>query len=204
MIEIKHIRKRDYKRAQQFAIQGMHLNWYMDSGLILNLYSKYFWHMELNRATKVYGAYVEDAFVGVLLADMRNEPKRYHRWWRTAFVGIFNILQHIFAGQGIDTYDMANQDMLSSFCKRNTSDGEIVFLAADPNSPIKGVGTALLAAFEADEKGKQIYLYTDDACTYQFYEHRGFKREEERDTVIAVGGRQVPLKCLLYAKRIPE
>lgn len=78
MIEIKGIRKQDYKKAQQFAIKGMHLDWYMDKGFILNLYSKYFWHMELNRATKVYGTYVDNIFVGVLLADMRNETKRYY------------------------------------------------------------------------------------------------------------------------------
>ena len=37
---------------------------------LLNLYAKYFWGMELNRATKAYGAYVGDQFVGVLLADI--------------------------------------------------------------------------------------------------------------------------------------
>lgn len=54
MIEVKEIRRRDYKKAQKFAIQGMHLDWYM----------------ELNRATKVYGAYVDNIFVGVLLAEI--------------------------------------------------------------------------------------------------------------------------------------
>lgn len=44
LIEIKEIRKNDYKKVQKFAIQGMHLDWYM----------------ELNRAIKVYGAYVND------------------------------------------------------------------------------------------------------------------------------------------------
>ena len=34
--------------------------------------------MELNRATKVYGAYADDIFVGVLLAEIKNEPKRYY------------------------------------------------------------------------------------------------------------------------------
>ena len=63
MIEIKKLRKRDYKKAQEFAIHGMHLNWYMDKGFVLGLYSKYFWHMELNRATKAYGAYIKDECV---------------------------------------------------------------------------------------------------------------------------------------------
>lgn len=66
LIEIKEIRRQDYKKAQKFAIQGMHLDWYMDSKDILDLYAKYFWYIELNHATKVYGAYVDGAFVGVL------------------------------------------------------------------------------------------------------------------------------------------
>lgn len=202
MIEIKEIRKQDYKKAQQFAIEGMHLNWYMDKGFILNLYSKYFWHMELNRATKCYGAYADNAFVGVLLADMKGEVKQYHRIWRTVFVKIFDVLQHIVAGKGVDGYDEANREMFTSFCRTNNPDGEIVFLAADPNCKIKGIGTALLSAFEAEERGKLIYLYTDDACTYQFYEHRGFLRSEEQEVLLDLGNKKVQLKCLLYSKTI--
>ena len=202
MIEVRKIRKQDYKKAQQFAIDGMHLNWYLDKGFILDLYSKYFWHMELNRATKVYGAYADDKFVGVLLADVKGEEKLYRSFWRTLFVRIFDSLQHIAAGEGVGAYDKANREMFSSFCQTNTPDGEIVFLAADPHCKIKGVGTALLSAFEANEKGKLIYLYTDNACTYQFYEHRGFTRSQERDIVIDLKNKCVPLKCLLYSKTI--
>ena len=68
----------------------------------------------------------------------------------------------------------------------------------------KGVGTALLSAFEKDESGKLIYLYTDNACTYQFYEHRGFERSEERQVVLDLDKRQVPLTCLFYTKKITE
>ena len=67
-----------------------------------------------------------------------------------------------------------------------------------------GVGTALLSAFEKDESGKLIYLYTDNACTYQFYEHRGFERSEERQVVLDLDKRQVPLTCLFYTKKITE
>lgn len=42
MIEIRELRRRDYKKTRRFAIQGMHLDWYMDSRWILSLYSKYF------------------------------------------------------------------------------------------------------------------------------------------------------------------
>ena len=128
MIEIKEVCKQDYKKAQKFAIQGMHLDWYMDSKVILDLYAKYFWYMELNRATKVYGAYADDIFVGVLLAEIKNEPKRYYSVSKAIYVKIFDWLQHLVAGKGVEEYDEANKDMYKSFCQKNNPDGEIIFL----------------------------------------------------------------------------
>ena len=202
MIEIREIRKQDYKKAQQFAIQGMHLDWYMDSKVVLNLYARYFWDMELNRATRAYGAYANDEFVGVLLADMKGETKKYHSIWRAVYVRFFDWMQRLVAGKGVGAYDEANQEMYRAFCDKCTPDGEIVFLAADPESKVKGVGTALLSALEADEQGKLVYLYTDNACTYQFYEHRGFVRSEERQIVLDLEKKKVSLTCLFYIKKI--
>ena len=202
MIEIREIRRQDYPKARQFAIQGMHLYWYVDSKSLLNLYARYFWGMELNRATRAYGAYVDGVFAGVLLADMKGEPKRHYSAWRAVYLRFFDWLQHRLAGAGVDSYDAANDAMYQAFCAQNTPDGEIVFLAADPESKARGIGTALLSALEADEPGKLVYLYTDNACTYQFYEHRGFNREQARSITMDLGGKQIPLECLLYAKKI--
>ena len=202
MIEIREIRRRDYKKAQQFAIQGMHFNWYTDSKIELKLYGKYFWYMELNRATRVYGAYADDEFVGVLLADMKGEPKRYHSRLRAAYVRFIDWVQRLAVGDGVETYDSANHEMYRAFCEEYTPDGEINFLAANPDSKIKGIGTALLSALEADEHGTLVYLYTDNACTYQFYEHRGFTRHGERQVVLDLKKKEVPLTCLLYTKKL--
>lgn len=96
----------------------MHLDWYMDSKVILDLYAKYFWYMELNRATKVYGAYVDDIFVGVLLAEIKNEPKRYYSVSKAIYVKIFDWLQHLVAGKSVEEYDEANRDIYKSFCQK--------------------------------------------------------------------------------------
>lgn len=196
------IRKKDYKKAQKYAIQGMHLDWYMDSKVILKLYARYFWNMELNRATRAYGAYVNDEFVGVLLADMKGEVKKYYNGWRAIYVRFFDWIQNLVAGKGVGEYDEANQEMYRTFCEKHTPDGEIIFFAANPDSGIKGVGTKLLSAFESDEQGKLVYLYTDNACTYQFYEHRGFTKSEERQIVLDLEKKKVPLTCLFYTKKI--
>lgn len=201
MIKIQELRRQDYKKARQFAIQGMHLYWYVSDKVSLNLYSRYFWNAELSCATRAYGAYIDDKFVGVLLADIKNEPKKYRSFWRTAYIRFFDWLQHFAAGKGVETYEKANREMYHALCEKNTPDGEIVFLAADPNSKIRGIGTALLSALEKDEQGKLIFLYTDNACTYPFYEHRGFIRYGEQQIVLDLEKKEVPLTCFLYAKK---
>lgn len=202
MIEIKELRKRDYKKARQFAIQGMHLYWYVSDKIRLNLYARYFLDMELSCATRAYGAYIDGEFVGILLANMKGESKKYRSIWRTAYIRFFDWLQHFAAGEGVETYDKANQEMLRAFCENNTPDGEIVFLAANPDSKVRGIGTALLSALEKDESGKIVYLYTDNACTYQFYEHRGFNRVGEQQIELNLEKKKVPLTCFLYAKKL--
>lgn len=58
-IEIADIRKKDYKKAIQFAIKGMHFEWYLDNKFLLNAYGRYFWYLEINRATQIFAAYVD-------------------------------------------------------------------------------------------------------------------------------------------------
>jgi ribosomal protein S18 acetylase RimI-like enzyme len=91
--------------------------------------------------------------------------------------------------------------MLNDYLKNANPDGEICFLAADPTIQGKGIGTLLLEELGRLEKGKLIYLYTDDNCTYQFYEHKGFERSEEKEIKMELGGKTVPLTCLLYSKQ---
>lgn len=101
MIKIQELRRRDYKKARQFAVQGMHLYWYVSDRTSLNLYARYFWDTELSNATRAYGAYVDGKFVGVLLADMKGESKRYRSIWRSAYIRFFDWLQRRAAGDGL-------------------------------------------------------------------------------------------------------
>lgn len=199
-IEIRELRKRDYGKAIQFAITGMHFNLYLDHKFLLHLYGRYFWYSELQCATQVIAAYLGDELAGVLLADMRGEKKRHWTIGQTIYVKIFMFLQNTFYKGGTSIYDVANREMLGEYLEKNQPDGQVVFLAADPNSKEKGIGTKLLEELERRERGKDIYLYTDDACTYEFYEHRGFVRSSEREVVLDFGNKKVPLKCFLYSK----
>ena len=201
-IEIKELRKKDYKKAIEFAITGMHFNRYLDSKALLKLYGTYFLYLELTRASQVIAAYMEGELVGVLLANIKGEQKKYGSFWKSLYVKIFVFLQNIFYKSGVNLYDKANKEMLLQYSKKNSPDGEIIFLAANPQIRVKGIGSKLLNELERRESGKKIYLFTDDGCTYQFYEHRGFERACEKDIVLDFGNKKVPIKCLLYSKVI--
>ena len=201
-IEIKSISKKDYKKAIRFAIKGMHFDWYLDSKFLLNAYGRYFWYLEMNRATQIFAAYAEDRLVGILLAEFKDEPRKHSSFWQKLYVKFVDVIQRLFFKDGAGLYEDTTKEQLAKYLESNTPDGEIIFLAADPDCKIKGVGTALLNALEEVEKGKTVYLHTDDACTYQFYEHRGFKRVQEKNIVLEMPKGKVPLKCLIYSKTI--
>lgn len=201
-IEIKDIRKADYKKAIQFAITGMHFDWYLDNQFLLNAYGRYFWYLAINRATQIFAAYVDGEFAGVILAEIKGEEKKQESFHQKIYIKFVNMIQKIFFRGGAGLYENTTKEQLAHYLKFNVPDGEIIFLAADPDCKVKGIGTALLNALKQKEKGKLLYLYTDDACTYQFYEHRGFERVEEKEIVLEMPKGKVPLKCFVYSKRI--
>lgn len=201
-IEIKDIRKKDYEKAIQFAIKGMHFDWYLNNKFLLNAYGRYFWYLEVNRATQILAAYVGDKFVGVLLAEIKGEEKKKQSFLQKIYVRLVDVIQKSFFKEGAGLYEDTTKEQLLHYLQSNTPDGEIVFLAADPACKIKGIGTALLNALEEKERGKTLYLYTDNACTYQFYEHRGFEKAEEKEIVLEMPKGKIPLKCFIYSKVI--
>lgn len=201
-IEIKQLNKRDFNTARKFAIEGMHLNWYTNNNFELYIYSKYFWYLEVSRATRALGAYMGDKLVGVLLVDIDNQPKIFNSIGYRLFIKFSSFIINLLYKNASNTYDNANKEILEKFKKNNETDGELNFFAVDPTIKGKGIGTLLLKELEKKEKGKQIYLYTDTGSTYQFYLHRGFIESGRKDVQIKIGNREVPLTCYLFSKTL--
>ncbi len=199
---IESLRKKDYDKVISYAIEGMHLDWYMSSPFVLKAYGRYFLYMELNKASQILAAYEGEKLMGVLFAQMYGEQPVCYSPFKAFYVKMFDVLQHLFAGKAVGEYDEANQGMLRSYMKSSKPDGELIFFAADPASKGKGVGTLLLNELEQREKGKTIYLFTDSACTYQFYEHRGFERSREKAIRLKLDKKEVDLVCYLYSKTL--
>lgn len=201
-IEIRELRKKDHQKAIQFAIKGMHFDWYLDRNFQLKLYGKYFWYKELTQATQIIAAYIDDEFAGVLLAKLNGEERTYSSFTKSLYIKFFDFLASTFFKGGVDVYDEVNKTMYEEYSNERVPDGEILFLASNPELNVKGIGSMLLREFESRESGKEVYLYTDNACTYQFYEHRGFDRSCEKDIKLVIGNKTIPLNCLFYTKVI--
>ena len=199
-IELKELDKKDFGKAIDFAVTGMHFEKYTQNKTALKLYGRYFLYLEMERATQIIAAYERDVLVGIIMAVVEGEPKRYHSFWRGIYVKVFSFFMDHILGGAASPYDDANSRMLADYKKNHKTDGEICFLAADPNAQGKGIGSKLLAELERRENGKKIYLFTDNNCTWQFYEHKGFERVGEKEIEMDIAGQDVPLTCLLYAK----
>ena len=201
-LEFRNIDKQDHKRAIDFAIRGMHFGIYFKAeDLAVGMYGKYFWYAELLKATQVIAAYDGEEFMGVLLADMKGEPRKYKSFSKWIYVKFIELIQRFFARGSAGAYDVASEKMRRKYNGRKL-DGEIRFFAADPDKEGMGIGSALLEEFQRRESGKNIFLYTDDQCTYQFYEHRGFNRVGEENIMLELELGEVPLKCFMYQKNL--
>ena len=201
-MEIRELQKKDIKKAIQFAISGMHFELYLKNKTIRNLYGKYFWYLETNRATHLFAAYEGDTLAGVILAEIKGEPRKYYSKRKAFYVKFIDVIQKLFCKDSAGLYDEVNKELFAKYTEKYSPDGEIIFLAANPKVKIKGIGTMLLGELEKCIKGKTIYLFTDNACTYQFYEHRGFDRVGEKDIELDFGDEKVPMTCLLYSKTV--
>lgn len=200
-LQIQSLRKEDFRHVISFAIRGMHFDEYLNKGPLLRMYGTYFWYLELQRASQVIAAYAGDTLAGVLLADMKGEKKAWKSAGWNLYVKLIDWFQNTFYKDGVRPYDQANAEMLKAFTQKYSVDGEICFLAANPDLQIHGIGTCLLKELERREKGKRIYLYTDNNCTYQFYEHRGFEKAGERRIDLGLKEKgDVPLECFLFSK----
>ena len=129
-MEIKSIRKKDCKKAIGFAIKGMHFDWYLDSKFLLNAYGRYFWYLEMNRATQIFAAYAGDRLVGILLAEFKDEPRKHSSFWQKLYVKLVDVIQKLFFKGGAGLYDAVNKELFAKYKETHSPDGEIILFGA--------------------------------------------------------------------------
>ena len=92
----------------------------MDNRLLLNLYGKYFWYLELLQSIQIIAAYVGDKFAGVLLAKAKSEKKQYYSFWKLLYVRVFDYFQKRFYKESVGFYDKTNEEMYLQYSKTHS------------------------------------------------------------------------------------
>lgn len=201
-ITFKELQRRDFDIATKFALTGMHLDRYA-SGLALKLYAKDVFCEALARCTLPLAAYDGNRLTGFLLAAFEGEAHPYARSAQARFHRMFTALSKLVPyAAAEEPYDRANEEMREELPFE--PDGEIVLFAADPACQGRGIGTKLLDELSRLRPGKRVFLYTDDACTYRFYESRGFDRMGKRRVELPLPQGNLSMESFLYAKTLPE
>lgn len=203
-MQIEKLKKRDFKLAIKYASEGMNFKKYFKNNkksLMLKFYQKYFFYLELLKATNIISVYDNNILQGVIMVDIENEKKAYKSFFKKLYVKFVDLLLSLSLHGESNKYLEANNRMYEKYLKSYQPDGEITFFVVNPKLEKQGIGTILLKELEKQMKGKTLYLFTDDQCSYQFYEHRDFIKIDEIDIIMKLA-EDVPLKCFLYSKTL--
>lgn len=115
-MKLRSLKRCDHSRAVDFAVRGMHFDWYMNSRFLKQLYGRYFLCLSLCRASQVIAAYEGERLAGVLIADFNDKKRLWSTPLKRGFVHLFCLLQGIYAS-GTDVYDNVNREMYTEFLK---------------------------------------------------------------------------------------
>jgi len=80
-LEFGNLRKSDYKKAIQLAIDGMNFRWYLTSKMLRKLYGRYFLYLELSKASQVIVLHYGEEFAGLLMCSIKGETKHKISPW---------------------------------------------------------------------------------------------------------------------------
>ena len=199
-IRLGKLRRRDFKTAIRFARAGMHFEWYTQNPLLLFLYGRYFWCLEFARATQAIAAYRGGTLAACCCGGTRRKKA-------VSPLVAAAVRPPVRGGAGAtlprggDVYARANREMFSRYREAHAPDGENHLPRRRPGWRGAAWARCCLRSCRG-AKRQGILLYTDDGCTYAFYEHRGFERAGEKHIVLRLNGKAVPLRCFLYRKRL--
>ncbi|MFW6284754.1 MAG: GNAT family N-acetyltransferase [Bacillota bacterium] len=89
--------------------------------------------------------------------------------------------------------------------KRKDLRNEVTLFMVHPDYRGMGIGVALMRHYESFllEKGEHTYhLFTDDTCSYGFYDHHGFQKKATTVINEALKDGESELTVMLYTKEI--
>lgn len=204
-IKYRAIEEKDYNEVGEILNQAFGLFKYMPDEKMLENFKLQYVYSCLTEATYTSVAEKDGRVVGIIMGNAKSDYNVFSH-----FSYIFKtILYSLKMGWHGRKYKKQMKEykklhrIYHEFSKKhkNDFDGVLTLFAVDKDCQGLGVGKTLLKGlFEYLKKQniKNIYLYTDTTCNYNFYEHRGFKRLEEQTLELTREEKNFQMDVFLY------
>jgi len=201
-IKIQRLKKQDLSKLANFSAIGMNFNRYTDSKTAEKLYAEYFVRDAWINSTVALAAYENDQLCGAIMARFKNEVLLGQSILDKIYVDSFQQIIGMVFDRNSYTYEQVNQAMLEDLQSKTNLDGEITLFAVDPARKDQGIGSKLLKSLEQQFSEKQVYLFTDGNCSYQFYQHRNFEQFDARRMLEPGRKSNEKMTCFLFNKKL--
>nr|WP_317282468.1 GNAT family N-acetyltransferase [uncultured Sellimonas sp.] len=199
------IEKRDYETIKDIICHAFFLDQYMEDKRLLEAVKSQYLYNCLLEATYTCVAEKNGTIVGVI---MGNAKKDYHMFYHIPYLTkLFWYMLKLFWHAKKQKDQAAGyqrlQKIYHQFYNRHKGefDGVLTLFAVNADCRGLGIGKNLMKRCMTYLKRKQvhrIYLYTDTTCTYEVYEHWGFKRLEEAPLQMKRLGKAFHMDIFLY------
>ncbi|MFD1418479.1 GNAT family N-acetyltransferase [Companilactobacillus keshanensis] len=166
------------------------------------LYAEYFVHDAWINSTVAIAAYEDDQLCGVIMVRFNDEVLLNQNILDKIYVDAFQGVIGMVFDRNSYTYEQINHAMLKELQSKINLDGEITLFAVDPERKGQGIGSKLLKFLEQQFSGKQVYLFTDSNCSYQFYQHRNFAQFDARRMLEPGRKSDQKMTCFLFNKKL--
>ncbi|WP_125711791.1 GNAT family N-acetyltransferase [Companilactobacillus kedongensis] len=180
----------------------MNFNRYTDSKTAEKLYAEYFVRDAWINSTVALAAYEDDQLCGAIMTRFKNEVLLGQSILDKIYVDSFQQIIGMVFDRNSYTYEQVNQAMLEDLQSKISLDGEITLFAVDPARKDQGIGSKLLKSLEQQFPEKQVYLFTDSNCSYQFYQHRNFEQFDARRMLEPGRKSNEKMTCFLFNKKL--
>lgn len=201
-IKFNQVTPQELDQLVQFSIIGMHFAVFFDNDDLTQLYGQYFVWSELQSATSILVARDNGQFLGAMFIRETGKQPQFKKLAQHLASDQFAKLLNADREDYLQQYDQANAALLKQYLSNYQPAAEILLLATNPTIQRRGLGSQLLTELSSLLPGQEVYLYTDDQCSYQFYDHRGFSLDGKKLISYEAGTATNHLNCFLYRKRL--
>lgn len=199
------IQKKDYPEVAELLNQSFQLYKYISDPKRNNFFKLQYVYSCLSEATYTCVAEQHGRVIGVIMGNANSDYQiTSHLWYlgKTFWYSFRILTRNKKHKSGVRDYQKLHK-IYRAFLQKHKGefDGVLTLFAVNEKYRGYGIGKKLLDGLLTYLNSKyvtRIYLYTDTTCSYEFYEHKGFERLEEKSLTITREGKAFQMDVFFY------